>query len=148
MTHAVTYETTLYSADGRNTGIEVDAAVLDEWGVGKRVPVIVNVNGFEYRSTITSMKGRYLLSFSSDKREATGLAAGDPITVTLTYDPAERTVDVPEDLAAALEAAGVRAAFDNLAFTFRKEHARAVEDAKKPETRERRIASIVAGLSS
>jgi uncharacterized protein YdeI (YjbR/CyaY-like superfamily) len=52
-------------------------------------------------------------------------------------------VEVPADLAAALDAAGVRVAFDALAFTYRKEHARSVVDAKTPATRERRIAKVV-----
>ena len=50
---------------------------------------------------------------------------------------------MPADLAKALKAAGVRASFDQLSFTHRKEHVRAVEEAKKPETRERRIAKCV-----
>lgn len=146
MAKTVTYESTLYSVDGRNTGLVVDPAVVEAWNVGKRIPVVVNVNGFEYRSTIASMGGKFLLPFSADKRKATGLSAGDPITVTLTHDPAERTVEVPDDLAAALAAAGVREAFDALAFTHRKEHVRAVEDAKKPETRARRIEAAVVKL--
>ena len=75
----------------------------------------VSVNGYEYRSTIATMGGRFMIAFSSDKRAATGLAGGDPITVELTLDTAPRTVEVPADLAAALDAAGVRAAFDALA---------------------------------
>ena len=67
--------------------------------------------------------------------------------MTVEHDSAPRTVDVPEDLAAALEEAGVRDAFDGLAFTYRKEHARSVADAKKPETRERRITKIVEQLA-
>ena len=56
---------------------------------------------------------------------------------------APRDVKVPEDLAAALKAAGARSAFDALAYTHRKEHVRAIEDAKKPDTRARRIEQAV-----
>lgn len=147
MALTTTYESTLYSVDGRNTGLVVSPEVIAEWNVGKRVPVIVDVNGFTYQSTIVSMGGQYLLPFSADKRVATGLSAGDPITVTLTHDPAERTVEVPDDLALALSEAGVRAAFDGLAFTHRKEHVRSVQDAKQQATRERRIAAVVAKLT-
>lgn len=147
MAHTATFQTTLLSIDGRNTGIEVPGEILAEWGVGKRVPVIVNVNGFEYPSTVASMGGRLLLPFSADKRKTTGLGADDPITVTLTYDPGERAVEVPDDLAAALAAAGVRDAFDNLAPSHRKEHVRSVVDAKQAATRDRRIAAVVAKLS-
>jgi hypothetical protein len=51
------------------------------------------------------MGGRYMISFSSDKRAATGIEGGDPITVDLEVDTAPRTVEVPDDLAAALAAA-------------------------------------------
>lgn len=147
MAHATTYDTTLHSFDDRNTGIVVPDSVIEEWNVGRRVPVIVNVNGFEYQSTIVFMHGIFVLPFSSDKRKATGLGAHDPITVTLTHDVSERTVEVPDDLAAALAEAGVREAFDKLSYSRRKEHARSVTDAKQPATRARRIASVLASLT-
>ena len=69
------------------------------------------------------------------------------VEVTLELDTEPRTVDVPDDLAAALAAKpGAREAFDKLAPSARKEHVRQVETAKAQETRERRIAKIVAGL--
>jgi uncharacterized protein YdeI (YjbR/CyaY-like superfamily) len=54
---------------------------------------------------------------------------------------------VPDDFAAAMRKAGVRTAFDALSYTHRKEHVRAIEDAKKPETRQRRIDAAVAKLA-
>lgn len=110
--------------------------------------MIVTVNGFTYRSTVAVMGGRNLISFSSDKRAATGLAGGDAIEVTLELDTEPRTVEVPPELAAALDAAGVRAALDALAPSKKKAHVVAVEGAKAAETRERRITAIVAGLSA
>lgn len=134
--------------DGNNTGIEVPAIVMEQLGAGKRPPVIVTVNGFSYRSTVAVMGGRFLISFSSDKRAATGLAGGDAIEVTVEVDAEPRTVEVPPELAAALDAAGVRAAFDALAPSKKKAHVTAVEGAKAADTRERRIAAIVAGLGA
>lgn len=81
--------------DGNNTGIEVPAEVVEQLGAGKRPPVIVTVNGFSYRSTVAVMGGRFLISFSSDKRAATGLAGGDAIEVTVEVDAEPRTVEVP-----------------------------------------------------
>lgn len=141
-----TFETTL-SQQGNNTGIEVPEPVVASLESGKKPAVVVDVNGFEYRSTIAVMGGRYLIPFSSDKRAATGLAGGDPITVTLTLDTAPRTVQVPDDLAAALEEAGVREAFDGLAPSRQKAHVTAVEAAKAADTRDRRVAKIVADLA-
>lgn len=141
-----TFETTLFQ-QGNNTGIEVPEPVVASLESGKKPAVVVDVNGFEYRSTIAVMGGRYLIPFSSDKRAATGLAGGDPITVTLTLDTAPRTVQVPDDLAAALEGAGVREAFDGLAPSRQKAHVTAVETAKAADTRDRRVAKIVVDLA-
>jgi hypothetical protein len=92
------------------------------------------------------MGGKLLIPFSSDKRATTGLAGGDPISVELSLDTAPRTVDVPADLAGALEAAGVRDAFDALAPSAKKAHVGNVEGAKAEETRARRITAIVSKL--
>ncbi|MFG6477349.1 YdeI/OmpD-associated family protein [Microbacterium sp. P06] len=140
------FETTLFLS-GNNTGIEVPPQVVEALGGGKRPAVTVSVDGFAYRSTVAVMGGRYLIPFSSEKRAATGLQGGETITVDLELDTAPRTVDVPEDLAAALDAATVRAAFDGLAPSQRKAHVTNVEGAKTAETRQRRISAIVTKLS-
>jgi len=133
---------------GNNTGIEVPPDVVDQLGAGKRPPVRVEVNGYEYRSTIAVMHGKFLIPFSADKRAATGLSGGDPIAVVLTVDDSPRTVEVPDDLGAALDAAGVRDGFDALAPSYRKAHVTSVESAKTPETRARRIAAVVTKLGA
>jgi hypothetical protein len=142
---AMRFETTLFQT-GNNTGIEVPPEIVEELGGGKRPAVNVTVNGYSYRSTIASMGGKLLIPFSSDKRATTGLAGGDPISVELSLDTAPRTVEVPADLADALEAAGVREAFDALAPSAKKADVGNVEGAKAEETRARRIAAIVAKL--
>lgn len=139
------FETVMFQ-QGNNTGIEVPAEVIEALGAGKRPPVTVSVNGFEYRSTVAVMDGKYLIPFSSDKRAASGIGGGDAITVDLELDTAPRTVEVPEDLASALDAASVREAFDALAPSARKAHVTNVEGAKAAETRARRIAAIVSKL--
>jgi uncharacterized protein YdeI (YjbR/CyaY-like superfamily) len=89
-----------------------------------------------------------MLPLSAEHREAAGVEAGDEVEVTIELDVEPRTVEVPEDLAAALaEKPGARERFDALAYSARKEHVRQVESAKAQETRERRIAGIVAKLS-
>lgn len=144
---AARFETELLSM-GNNTGIEVPAAVLAELGGGKRPAVTVSVNGFVYASTVASMGGKYLIPFSSDKRAATGLSGGDPITVELSLDTAPRTVELPADLAAALAADScAAAAWEKLAPSYRKAHVTAVGSAKAAPTRARRIAKIVADLA-
>jgi hypothetical protein len=140
------FDTTLFRSDN-NTGIEVPPELIEQLGGGKRPAVTVSVNGFTYRSTVAVMGGRYLIPFSSDKRAATGLAGGEPIAVELELDTAPREVEVPADLAAALDAAGVSEAFAALSPSAKKAHVTNVEAAKAAETRARRIESIAAKLS-
>src|SRR6476620_10344733 len=99
----VTFETTV-AASGNNTGIVVPEEVIDRLAAGKRPPVLVTVNGYDYRSTVAVMGGRYTIGISAAIRRATGLKGGDPIRVTLTVAEGPREVDVPADLAAALAA--------------------------------------------
>jgi Bacteriocin-protection, YdeI or OmpD-Associated/Domain of unknown function (DUF1905) len=141
------FSTTLFQM-GNNTGIEVPSEVLTALGAGKRPAVVVRVNGFEYRSTVAVMGGKYLLPFSAERRRESGISGGDAIEVELTLDTAPRTVDVPEDLQAALGASpGAIAAWEKLAPSARKAHVTSVLGAKAAATRTRRIASIVAKLS-
>jgi len=141
------FETTMFLS-GNNTGIEVPPEVVESFGAGKRPPVVVTVNGFEYRSTIAPMGGLFLIPFSSDKRAATGIRGGDPIVVDLELDTAPRTVDVPDDLAAALDATpGAREAWDRLSPSHKKAHVTAIEGAKAAETRQRRIAKAIDALT-
>lgn len=139
------FETVMF-LQGNNTGIPVPPDVVEGLGGGKRAAVVVTVNGYTYRSTLAVMGGRHLIPFSSDKRSASGIGGGDAITVDLELDTAPRTVDVPEDLAAALSAAGARAAFDALSTSARKAHVTSVETAKAAETRTRRIEAIASAL--
>lgn len=131
---------------GNNTGIEVPDDVVEALGAGRKPPVVVTVNGFTYRSTIAAMGGKSLIPFSSDKRAATGIGGGDPITVELALDTEPRTVEVPDDLAAALAEAGAADAFASLSVSNRKRHVLAVEGAKAAETRARRVAGVVEAL--
>ncbi|WP_157416255.1 YdeI/OmpD-associated family protein [Agromyces allii] len=139
------FETTM-SQTGNNTGIEVPPEVIEALGAGRKPPVVVMVNGYEYRSTVAVMGGRYMISFSSDKRAATGIGGGDAIVVDLEVDTTPRTVEVPADLAAALATAGARDAFDALSPSARKAHVTSVESAKADDTRQRRIDAIIAKL--
>lgn len=141
------FETELLLTGERNTGIEVPAELVEALGAGKRPPVVVTVNGFEYRSTIAPMGGKFLIPFSSDKREATGLGGGDAIVVDLELDTAPRTVEPPDDFAAALDAAGARDAWERLAPSHKKAHVTAIEQAKAAETRQRRIDKAVAQIA-
>lgn len=143
-----TFRTTLYSGDGRNAGIVVPDEVLAELDAGKRVPVVVTVDGgYSYRSTTAVMGGRTLISFNAETHAATGKGIGDEIEVTLERDTASRAVEAPAPLRAALDTTpAAAAAWERLAPSKQKAHALAVTEAKTDETRDRRVAKIVESL--
>ena len=119
--------------------------VVAALGSGRRPPVRVTLGDHTYRTTVASMGGRFLIPVAAAVREAAGVAAGDELDVRIELDTEPREVAVPDDLAAALDARpGARERFDRLAYSHRKEHVRAIEEAKAPATRERRIAKAVA----
>jgi uncharacterized protein YdeI (YjbR/CyaY-like superfamily) len=90
------------------------------------------------------MKGEYLVGLSREVRQGAGVEAGDEVEVTVELDVAPREVEVPAALAEALAADPEAAAlFDRMAFTHRKEYARWVAEAKKEETRQRRVQQAV-----
>ena len=129
------------------TGFEVPPEVVEAFGRGKRVPVQVTIGPHTYRSTTAVMDGRYLLPLSAENREAAGVAAGDEVEVQLTLDDQPREVEVPDDLAAALDAEpAARATFDGLSNSNKRYHLLQVTGAKTDETRQRRIAKAVATL--
>lgn len=141
------FQSTLFQAEGRPvTGIVVPPEVIESLGGGKKPPVKLTVNGYTYRSTVAVMGGKFMVAFSSEHRAASGIQGGDAIEVDIVLDDAPRTVEVPEDFAAALAAAGAREAFDKLAFSHRKEHVRSIEEAKTADTRTRRLEKAVATI--
>jgi len=128
------------------TGITIPFDVEEVFGA-KRVPIKATVNGAEYRGTIVRMGGKYMLGIPKVFREAAGIKAGDNIVVTLLKDVEERTVTIPSDLAKELKKdKGLQEAWDKLSFTIRKENARDLEEAKRPETRARRLEKTLAML--
>ena len=140
----VTFETTL-SSSGNNTGIPVPEHVIEQLGHGKRPPVLVTVNGYEYRSTVAVMGGQYLIGVSAAIRAATGLRGGDTISVTLKVADSPREVQMPPDFAAAMEeAVPARQFFDGLSNSLQRYHVDNINTAKTPETRQRRIEKAVA----
>ena len=141
---SVTFETTV-AASGNNTGIVVPPEAIAQLAAGKRPAVLVDVNGYQYRSTVGMMGGNHMISISAAIRQATGLSGGDPIRVTLTIADAPPEVNVPADFAEAL-AADERSAtfFGKLSNSMQRYHVDNINSAKSAETRQRRIDKAIA----
>jgi hypothetical protein len=109
-----------------------------------RAPVKVTLNGYSYRSTIAAMGGPPCIPLRKSHREAAGLQGNETLEVRLDLDVAARTVQLPADLVRALKRQrGAWAAWSTLSYTHQREHVEAIDAAKKPETRARRIAAAV-----
>src|SRR5213593_2482315 len=109
-----------------------------------RAPVRVTLNGHTYRSTIASMGGPPCIPLRRSNREAAGLEGGETLDVRLDLDKEKRDIEPPRDLAKALKAKPK--AWDRwqeLSFSHKREYVEAIEEAKKPETRARRIDGAV-----
>src|SRR5271155_4775748 len=73
---SVSFRTTV-AVTGNNTGIVVPGEVIEQLGGGQRPPVLVNVNGYEYRNTVGVTGGQHMISISAAVRKDTGLKGAD-----------------------------------------------------------------------
>jgi hypothetical protein len=130
---------------GPAAAVVLDGEQVEAVGEGaKRFPVVATVNGYTWRTTVTRMRGEFLLGLNRAVRQEARVEAGDTVEVNLELDTAPREVEVPQALANALaEDSEAGAAFDRLAYTHRKEYARWIDEAKSDETRQRRLAQAL-----
>jgi hypothetical protein len=138
------FDVTLDSAAGGGIKIPYDVPAL----FGKaRVPVVVTVREHSYRSTVAVYGGEYFVPLNKANAAAAEIVAGEPFPVTVAFDDQPRVVTVPSDLATALAEAGLRDGWDRLSYSHQRENVEAVESAKRPETRRRRIQGVISRLS-
>ena len=133
--------------EGRGGGafVEVPFDVKAEFG-SARPKVNVTFDGERYRGTITPMGGVSLIGILKDIRAKIQKDVGDTVRVTVEADTAPREVVLPPDVAKALKTTKLLDVFEAMSFTHRKEHINAIEEAKKPETRMRRIEKLIEDL--
>ncbi|BCJ47070.1 hypothetical protein GCM10010168_34100 [Actinoplanes ianthinogenes] len=110
----------------------------------KAFPVRVTVNGVTLPLRLARMGGENMIGLAKAVRAQAGVQIGADYQVTIEAETAERTVETPPDLEAALAAdAGARAAWDKLAYSHRKEFARWITEAKREATREQRVSKTI-----
>lgn len=142
-----TFRTVLRLEGKTATGIQVPPEVVAALGKTKKPPVLVTIGKHTYRSTVAAYGDVYMIPVSAENREKAGVKAGDEIEVTLTLDTAPRVVEVPPDFAAALAAEPeAQRFFESLSYSHKRRHVLHIEDAKTPETRQRRIAKTIEAL--
>jgi len=128
--------------------IEVSDDVVEKLGGKGRIPVRVTFDGVPYRGSIVRYAGTTMIGVTKAVIAEAGVSVGDMLEVVAETDDAPREVDVPEDLSKALRAAKLMKAWEELSFTRRRELASAVAEAKRPETRQRRVDQAVAEASA
>jgi bifunctional DNA-binding transcriptional regulator/antitoxin component of YhaV-PrlF toxin-antitoxin module len=143
---SVTYETKVIGYKN-HASIAIPDDVLAELGTNRRAPLKVTINGYTYQSTATAVNGECRVVFPQKDRDAAVAKADDVVMVTLELDSGVREVVMPEELAAALETAGLSDVFEALTYSKRKEFARQVSEAKAEETKAKRITKVLAELA-
>jgi len=129
-------------------GLEVPPDVVAGLGAGARPRVVVTVNGHSWSTRVAIMRGRYLIGVSNAHRSAAELTVGETVTVSLEADHSPVTFDEPPELTEALAAQpDLRAAFERLTASQRRQHARVIAQAKGAETRAKRVDKLLAELS-
>jgi len=135
---------------GEVCAIDIPFDVEKTFGSRGRIPVRGTLNGAAYRSSVFRMGGDcHFMVVNRQMREAAGVKGGETVPVTMECDTEERVIEPPADFARALKAnKDARATWDKLSYTHQREHARNIEDAKKPETRQRRIEKSIQMLAA
>jgi hypothetical protein len=143
--------TALVEQTGKTTtGIRLPQEVLDELGAGRRPRIVATIDGgYVLRTTVGTHDGDAFISISAAVREEAGIAGGDTVELDVEVDTAPRVIEVPEDLASAMDAdPAARRWFDGLTASQQKAFVVSVTGAKQPETRRRRIDKAVAALAA
>ncbi len=139
---------TVEAARGGGAFVVLPDQVLEALGGGKRFRVTGSLNGVAFESSTMAMgAGRVCVGLHKATRAAAGVDIGDSVELEIERDTRPRTVDVPDDLAAALARdPAAEAAFERQSFTRRREQAESVAGAKRAETRARRLAKVLEEL--
>ncbi len=137
------FKAKIFTGGGNTAGFWVPNEVVESFNKGKRVPVVVTINGYSYRNTITTYDGKSAVGVSIENREKANLKVGDEVEIEVVYDDKPREVEVPEDMQAELNKdPKAKELFEKMAYSHKKEYVRWITDAKKIETRMDRLSKL------
>jgi len=118
--------------------------VEQEFGTRGKIPIKASFNGVPYTGTLIKYgHPQHMLPMLKAIRDQIGKGPGDTVEVVLWKDDEVRTLDVPPQFEALLKKEGLFAGFEKLSYTHRKEYCRWIAEAKKEETRQRRLEKAV-----
>lgn len=134
------FEARIEPGDGGGAYVLFPYDTETEFGTKGKVPVNATFDGIPYTGSLMKYGNpKHMLGLPKAIREQIGKNAGDSVRVELWKDDAPRTIEVPGEFREAMRKAGVNAFFDQLSFTHQKEYCRWITEAKKEETRLRRV---------
>jgi bifunctional DNA-binding transcriptional regulator/antitoxin component of YhaV-PrlF toxin-antitoxin module len=140
------FKAILGGEDGEAPTVELPFDARERFGRA-RAPVRGTVNGTGYRTTVAVYGGVYLIGFRRELRERAGIVIGDEVEVTVELDEEPRTVELPPALELALDGdESARRVFEGLSYSNRREYAEWIAEAKRDDTRERRVAQTLERL--
>jgi hypothetical protein len=141
------FEATIEEGPRGGALVEVPLDVRKTFGTGGMVKVLATFDGHSYRGSLAPMGGRHILGVTKPIRAATGKGIGEVVEVRFRVDTQPRVVEVPPDLQEALgRDPAAQRRFEKLSYTHRKEFVNWVLEARKPDTRERRVAKTLGML--
>jgi hypothetical protein len=147
VTSKQSFSAVIQNAGGGGGFVEIPFDVKQAFG-SKRPKIRASIEDKPYRGMLVRMGGpRHMLIILKGIREKIGKTFGDTVTVTVEPDLQPRIVRLPPDLRKELNKnRAAAAAFQKLSYTRRKEYARWIEEARRPETRRERLAKTIAEL--
>ncbi|MDQ2719661.1 MAG: YdeI/OmpD-associated family protein [Bacteroidota bacterium] len=138
------FKTTILQAGKTATGIMVPPEIIEQFGVGKKPPVRITINGYTYRNTVAVMGGVFMVGVSAEHRKGANVAGGDEIEVTIELDTAPREVEVPAEFQKALNKNTVaKKNFEALSYSKKQGSVLPIKDAKTEETKIKRIEKAI-----
>jgi hypothetical protein len=142
------FTTNLIGQEGSQVaGLKPPFDVVEVFGRKGRVPVKGTINGFPFRSSLMNMGDGHMMAVNAELRAGGKCKAGDTVKIVMELDEDERKVEVPAYLKKLINSdPQAKERWAKLSFTHQKEYVRAIEDAKKEETRERRMAQMMDAL--
>jgi hypothetical protein len=132
------------AGNGGGASVVFPYDVEKEFGKKGRVPVEATFDGVPYSGSMVKCgPGQHMLGILKAIRTQLGKGPGDSINVVLWKDDAVRTVEVPVEFEKLLKKQALVATFERLSYTHRREYCRWIAEAKREETRLKRLEKAV-----
>ena len=138
------FKAAIQSGIGGGAGVVFPYDCEQELGTKASVPVKSTLDGIPYTGSLMKCgETSHMLGVLKSIRQQIGKGPGDTVEVVLWKDEEARTVEVPVEFQRLMTKEGILDSFERLSYTHRKEYCRWIAEAKKEETRLRRIGKAI-----